>query len=103
MTRVVELYYTVRDLCCLLRYSDTWVKQRIKAGDFGDGVLDVSGDYRVPASGVNAFLDRYKFTGAIPVGTAARTQGELLRKMRRNGPVERHPADVGRFKPDPAP
>jgi hypothetical protein len=82
MERVIELYYTVGDLCTLLRYSDTWVKLRIKAGDFGPGVLDIRGEYRIPASGVNVFLTQHRFN---PEFTRPHKRSSFLRRMRRNG------------------
>lgn len=82
MTRVVELYYTVGDLCTLLRYSDTWVKLRIKAGEFGPDVLDINGEYRIPASGVNTFLELRRFN---PTTIKPHKRATFLRRMRRNG------------------
>jgi hypothetical protein len=56
---VLELYYTVDDVALLLRFGRKWVRQRLDAGDFGQGVLDIRGDIRIPASGVNAFITRH--------------------------------------------
>lgn len=73
------MHYTVGELACLLRFSEQWVRERIKAGDFGDQVLNIRGDLRVPASAVNAFLARWS---SPAVGVAGRSAGELLRRLR---------------------
>jgi len=55
----VEKYYSVTETCLLLSVSADTVLRRIKAGDFGQGVINLSTperpDYRIPASGINAW------------------------------------------------
>jgi len=58
--RVLELYYKVEEVAFLLRFSTKWVRDRINKGEFGTGVLDVRGDLRIPASGINDFLARHR-------------------------------------------
>lgn len=89
--RVVELYYSVSELAFLLRFSDTTIRKRIKAGDFSppgedhkpdfSNVIDIDGDLRVPASGVNWFLDQHPLK--YDSGIRARNAAELRRKMKR--------------------
>lgn len=90
--KVVELYYTIGDLCVLLRFGPTAIRQKIKAGEFSppgaDGkpdlgnILNVGGkDIRVPASGVNFWMDKHRMGAVSPV--KARNRGELVRKIRQ--------------------
>jgi hypothetical protein len=76
------MYYTPDEVGMLLRLCSKTVIQRIKAGDFGPNVADIGSDrqadYRIPASGVNAYLaSRRVFSEP---GIAARSVGELRRK-----------------------
>lgn len=90
--RVIELYYSVAELSFLLRFSDVTIRRRIKAGDFSppdsatgqpdlSNIKDISGDIRVPASGVNWFLDRHPLR--YDAGIKARNTAELRRKMHK--------------------
>lgn len=79
MTRLVEAYYTVPQLEVLLQRCGKTLRERIKSGDFGRAVVLDGGDYLVPASGVNAWLDSKRlFNELDPV--LARSPGEALRK-----------------------
>lgn len=84
--RAVEIYYTVQECALVIRLSDRTVKDKAKAGEFGQGVVDLGTlkkpDYRIPGSGINAYLDaRRLFSESTdPVGISARTEGELRRK-----------------------
>lgn len=80
--KVCEKYYTIADLCLLLSYSHKWIVQQIKDGKFGTGVLDINGEYRIPASGVNLFVEQHPF---LPEGIKPRARGSFLRPMRVNG------------------
>jgi predicted DNA-binding transcriptional regulator AlpA len=75
---VVELYYSVPELEVLLRFSSAYLRKRIHAEEF-PGTVNIDGDLRVPASAVNAWLERHGL--ATPRGLKARTAGELRRKM----------------------
>jgi hypothetical protein len=58
------------------------VRERIHAREFGHGVVNLGGaraDYRIPASGINAYLARRKIFMEEP-GILARSVGELRRK-----------------------
>lgn len=83
---VVEAYYKVGHLSALLQFSDSWVRQQIKAGAFGDQVLRVDGEFLVPASAVNAFLAAHQFVYSD--GIKARNRAELQRKLRAEEPVQ---------------
>lgn len=80
--KVVEMYYTVPDLCFLLRFSDSYIRRQIKAGQFGprEAIVQIGdGQLRIPASGVNFFLAQHAMEP--PAGIAARSLGELRRKV----------------------
>jgi hypothetical protein len=87
--RVCELYYSIADLSTLLRFAEKTLRAKIKAGDFSPpgangepdlgNILEISGELRVPASGVNHFLDRHRLV--YDVGVKARNLGELRRKL----------------------
>lgn len=84
MHQAIEAYYPPKIVAALLHYSEKWVIQKTEAGDFGAGCFYVAGDYRIPASGVNSFIEKH----AVPKTQAqqfqpikARTQGELRRKI----------------------
>lgn len=83
MNRAVEMYYTVQAVGLLLGFCPKTVIVKLKAGEFGSGVVDLGTvarpDYRLPASGVNGYLDaRRVFSEVEPI--AARSIGELRRK-----------------------
>jgi hypothetical protein len=87
--RVVELYYSVTELACLLRFSDSTVRKWVKSGAFSppgpDGkpdftnILDVHGDIRVPSSGVFFFTQNNQLRRDF--GTKARNKAELMRRL----------------------
>lgn len=77
--KVVEAYYSPSRLSLLLDYSTKWIWTKIKAGEFGPECVMIGDDYRVPASGVNAFLARHHLKSPEPI--LARTVGELRRKL----------------------
>ena len=76
--RVVEMHYSVAEVALLLRFTPQWVRERAKAGAFGR-CFDIDGDIRVPASGVNEFLESHPL--GAPPGVKARNEGELRRKL----------------------
>lgn len=86
MNRAVEKYYTVAEVALLLSLHPNTVRERIKARDFGDGVIDLgteaSSDFRIPASGVNFFVDSRRIFSAEILPIAARNESELRRKWR---------------------
>jgi hypothetical protein len=78
--RVLELYYTVTEVSLLLRMSEDWVRGQVHSGALTGAVSFGSTSWRVPASSVNALLDRHQVAPAQPL--IARTEGELRRKVR---------------------
>lgn len=83
--RAVEKYYSVEETSLLLGLHEKTVLKRLKARDFGDQVANLGSDerpdYRIPASGLNGYLDsRRVFSEGL--GIAARSVGELRRKAR---------------------
>jgi hypothetical protein len=77
------MFYTVQAVGLLLGFCDKTVIAKLKAGEFGHGVVNVGSeerpDYRVPASGVNGYVaSRRVFSEVEPI--SARTPGELRRK-----------------------
>jgi hypothetical protein len=76
--RAVEMHYTAQEISVLIRKCDRYVRDRMKRGDFGADVFFIDGEYVATASAVNAFLDRHRLPD---MGTAARSEGELRRKL----------------------
>lgn len=80
--KAVEKFYSVQDAVVLLVLCSKTVIQKIKNREFGDQVVNLGTaqrpDYRIPATGINAFLDRRRLFSEP--GIAARTVGELRRK-----------------------
>lgn len=95
----LETYYTVAQVAAKVQLHRKTVIEKMKAGDFGRGVLDLAApgtngkrhDYRIPASGVQAWLaGRCLFLEVVPTvaapvfsgdeGIVARSEGELRRK-----------------------
>lgn len=58
--RALEAYYSTARVAVLLDYSAQWVRDAIKSGQFGERVIMVNNDYRVPASAINEFLERHR-------------------------------------------
>lgn len=82
--KAVEMYYSVTETAFLLRCCTKTVLEKLRGREFGDQVVNLASaerpDYRIPASGLNAFLERRRvFTE--PPGVAARSEGELRRKV----------------------
>jgi hypothetical protein len=90
----VKKYYSVHELMELLSVSEKTIRRRIKAGAFGDHLVDVGTSarpsIRVPASDVNAYLERNQVHGGVTarthdlfadLGMKARTPAELKRKL----------------------
>lgn len=75
--RAVEMYYSAEAVGLLLGFSSRWVRERIGAGDLLRCV-ELSGEWRVPASAVNEFLGRHELPQVSSV--PARTVGELRRR-----------------------
>jgi len=77
------MHYTPAEVALLLRLCTKTVIQKMKSKEFGERIANVGSeerpDYRIPAEGINAYLERRKvFTEP---GVAARTTGELRRKV----------------------
>jgi len=85
--RVVEKYYSPRDLACLVGFSEKFWRERCQAGEMtlleGEAViaapLDIAGELRIPASAVNAYLARHPYR--YDAGVKARNTAELRRKL----------------------
>jgi hypothetical protein len=84
MNRAVEKYYTVREAAWLLGFSPAWVRKKCEQGAFV-GTVKIEADYRIPASGINAFLQArtiMQIEQALErVGLSARSTTELKRKL----------------------
>lgn len=76
------MYYSVAEVSLLMRLHEKTVLLKMHDGEFGDGVVNLGTeagpDYRIPASGVNAYLERRRIFREP--GIAARSIGELRRK-----------------------
>jgi hypothetical protein len=85
--KVLEKFYSLKDLGYQLGFSERFFADRCKAGDFTlaiDGVviaepMEVSGEIRVPASAVNAWVAKHPYK--YDAGVKARNKGELMRKL----------------------
>lgn len=79
--KAVEKYYTILEAALLLSVSTRTIERKVAARELGDvvnlGTIDRP-VYRIPASGLNAYLEAHKLS-AEP-GIAARSIGELRRK-----------------------
>ena len=85
--RAVEKYYSVTETCLLLSVSSDTVIRRMRAGEFGPDCVNLGSaagpDFRIPASGINAWLERCRVY--TEPGIAARSVGELRRKVASKG------------------
>lgn len=84
--KAVEKFYSVAECELLLSLCAKTVIVKLKAREFGADVVNLGTeqrpDYRVPASGLNAYLaSRRVFSETVEIGIAARTTGELKRKV----------------------
>ena len=77
--RVLEKFYSVGDVAALLGFKRAWVMGRVARGDFGPCV-DLDGDMRIPASGVNAYLERNQVNRATPVSRPRARTGRFESK-----------------------
>lgn len=91
--RVVEKYYSARELSFLLGFDEKFWRQRAKDGEFTltqdahpDQApvivcqpLEIAGEVRIPATAVNAYLARHPYR--YDAGVKARNAGELRRKL----------------------
>ena len=85
--RVVEKYYSPRELSFLLGFNAEFFRDQAKAGGFTFSIegtvacepLEIGGELRIPASAVNAWLARhpYRYDGDVK----ARNAAELKRKL----------------------
>lgn len=83
MSRAIEMYYSVSSVSLLVELHPKTVVEKMKLGEFGQGVVNVGGeqrpDYRIPASGINGWLESRRVFAEQPV--VARSVGELRRKV----------------------
>ena len=90
--RVVEKYYSPSELSGLIGFAEKFWRERAKAGEFtlvidGEVVcqpLDISGELRIPATAVNAYLVKHPYR--YDAGVKARNAGELRRKLAAAAP-----------------
>lgn len=84
MTKAVEKYYTISDTSCFLALHPKTVTERMKAGALGPDCVNLGSpaapDYRIPASGINCYLDASRLAWE-PGGIPARNIAELRRKV----------------------
>ena len=80
--RAVEKFYSIQETCLLLSISGDTVMRRMRAGELGTDVVNIGSDarpdYRIPASGINAWLAARRV--CLEPGITARSVGELRRK-----------------------
>jgi len=83
--RAVEKFYSVAETALLLSLCTKTVIEKLKARDLGSDVVNLGSelrpDYRIPASGINAWLESRRVF--LEPGIAARSTGELRRKAQR--------------------
>lgn len=86
--RVVEKYYSLRELECLVGFGERFWRERAQCGDLtlkeGETIIAepvrIAGELRVPASAVNAYLARHPYR--YDAGVKARNVAELRRKLK---------------------
>lgn len=85
--RAVEKFYSVAETALLLSLCPKTVIGKLKARELGEDVVNLGSeerpDYRIPASGINAWLARRRVFSEL--GIAARSPGELRRKAAEGG------------------
>lgn len=69
MTKALEAHYPPRMVAALLFRSERWVVDAAKRGAFGPRIVKDGGGWLIPASGINAYLDRHtvECMEAVPV------------------------------------
>lgn len=85
--RVIEKFYSVKELQFLVGFGERFWRERAQAGDFtiylGDEIIaqpvEISGELRIPASAVNAYLAKHPYR--YDAGVKARNTAELRRKL----------------------
>lgn len=86
--KALELYYTPEETSVLVKLHVKTVREKLIAGEFGRDVVNLGSDqrpdYRIPASGVNAYLHGRRLFSepSEDMGIPARSIGELRRKAR---------------------
>lgn len=82
MSAIVEKYYTAQELAFLLGFDRRTIIDHAKAKKFGEGVVNIEGnDWRIPGSGVNAWLALHRVFASPIEPVTARSEGELRRKI----------------------
>jgi hypothetical protein len=80
--RAVEKFYSIAETAMLMSISDKTVRRRLESGEMGTDVVNLGSaaapDYRIPASGINAWLAARRVF--LEPGITARSVGELRRK-----------------------
>lgn len=85
---VIEKHYSPTELEVLLGFAPRFWRDLAKAGELtlavGEQVIAepkmIAGELRIPASAVNAYLARHP-ANPPALGVAARSEGELRRKL----------------------
>lgn len=85
--KAVEKYYSIPEVALLVSLSTKTITEKMQTGEFGREVVNLGSDkpggadYRIPASGINAWLERRRVFVAPPPGISARSVGELRRRV----------------------
>jgi len=95
--RVVEKYYSPRELSFLIGFDERFWRQKAKEGEFTLSIgetplcapLDIAGELRIPATAVNAYLARHPYR--YDAGIKARNTAELRRRLATAGNFEGNP------------
>jgi len=90
--RVLEKFYTAKELSWLVGFNERYWRDRMKADPQlldGEGrvisqCVEISGEFFAPASWVNAYVARTPVT--YDAGIKARNRSELERKLRKAAP-----------------
>jgi hypothetical protein len=90
-TRAIEKFYSVQEVALLLGFEAQWVRERVKDGSFLDphfvprwegetdlSVVELGGETRIAASGINRVLAKHAKAGVNPI--KARNMAELRRR-----------------------
>lgn len=76
--KFMKMHYTATEIALCIKKSPRYVKDRMKAGDFGPDVFLVDNEYVATAEACELFMEQHR---VIIPGIPARTQGEFRRKL----------------------
>jgi hypothetical protein len=100
LSATFETFFSLGEIAQRIPKSDKFWRAELKRGAFGPGCVLIGGEYFVPVSAVAAYLERHGIgarplaelvngrtrqalpaPAALSAGTAARSAGELRRKL----------------------